>query len=58
MKKLNLSDRESIEIGIVRHQPLAKIGEIINRHRSSIAREIKTHRIYISGNYYICMQWL
>ncbi len=52
MKKLNLSDRESIEIGTVRHQPLAKIGEIINRHRSSIAREIKTQRIFVPGSYY------
>lgn len=52
MKKLNLSDRMSIEIGLIRHQPLSKIGEIINRHRSSVAREIKTHRIFVSGNYF------
>ena len=31
MQKLDLNDRESIAIGILRKQPLAKIGTIINR---------------------------
>lgn len=49
---MNLSDRESIAIGIVREQPLAKIGVILNRSTSSISREIKKHRIFIAGSYF------
>lgn len=52
LKKLSLSDRDTIEIGIVRHQPLAKIAEILGRHKASIAREIKAHRIFVPGSYY------
>ncbi len=52
MKKLNLSERESIEIGIVRKQPLARIALLIDKHKSSIAREIKKYRIFLKGSYY------
>ncbi|MCR5415344.1 MAG: IS30 family transposase [Pseudobutyrivibrio sp.] len=52
MKKLNLSERESIEIGIVRQQPLSRIALLINKHKSSIAREIKNYRIFLKGSYY------
>ncbi len=52
MNKLNLSDRETIEIGIVRHQPLIKIAELLNKHKSSVSREIKAYRLFIAGSYY------
>lgn len=52
LKKLDINDRESIAIGILRKQPLAKIGTIINRSTSSISREIKNHRIFVPGSYY------
>lgn len=52
MNKLDLSDRESIAIGIVRKQPLSRIGNILNRSTSSISREIKKHRIFVAGSYY------
>ena len=42
LNKLNLSDRETIAICIVKKYPLAKIGEMLNRSTSSISREIKT----------------
>ena len=48
MNKLDLSDRESIAIGIVRKQPLSRIGNILNRSTSSISREIKKHRIFVA----------
>ena len=34
MKKSDLSDRESIEIGIVKHYPFAKIAEAVNKETS------------------------
>ncbi len=52
MNKLNLTDRETIEIGIVRHQPLYRIAEMLNKHRSSVSREIKAYRLFIAGSYY------
>lgn len=52
MNKLNLSDRETIAICIVKKYPLAKIGELLNRSTSSISREIKKHRIFVAGSYY------
>ena len=52
LNKLDLSDRESIAIGIVRKQPLSSIGNILNRSTSSISREIKKHRIFVAGSYY------
>lgn len=52
MKKIDLNDRESIAIGILRQQPLSKIAKILNRSTSSISREIKNHRIFVAGSYY------
>ena len=52
LSKLNLSDRETIAICIVKKYPLAKIGEILNRSTSSISREIKKHRLFVAGSYY------
>lgn len=52
MKKLNLSDRETIAICIVRHNPLSEIAETLNRSTSSISREIKKHRIFVAGSYF------
>ena len=52
MKKIDLSDRETIEIGLVRQQPLKTIGEYINKETSSVSREIKKHRIFVPGSYY------
>ena len=50
--KLNLNDRETIEIGIIRKQPLKRIAVLLKKHVASIAREIKRHRIFVSGSYY------
>lgn len=52
MNKFNLSDRESIEIGIVRHNSLKRIGVILNKSTSAISREIKKHRIFVPGSYF------
>jgi IS30 family transposase len=50
--KMNLNDRETIEIGIIRKQPLKRIAALLKKHVASIAREIKRHRIFVSGSYY------
>ena len=50
--KLNLNDRETIEIGIIRKQPLKRIATLLKKHVASIAREIKRHRIFVNGSYY------
>ena len=50
--KFKFDDRETIEIGLARCQPLKRIAELLNRHPSSIGREIKKHRIFIRGSYY------
>lgn len=52
MGKLNLSDRETIAIYIVKDYPLADIGVLLNRSTSSISREIKKHRLFVAGSYY------
>lgn len=52
MKKLNLSDRETISICIVRHNPLSEIAALLNRSTSSISREIKKHRVFVAGSYF------
>lgn len=51
-KRIDLNDRESISIGIVRKQPLKRIAEHIGRHVTSISNEIKKHRIFVRGSYY------
>ena len=51
-KRINLDDRESIAIGILRKQPLKKIAELLGRHVSSISNEIKKHRIFVRGSYF------
>ncbi len=51
-KRINLDDRESIAIGIMRHQPLKKIAKLLGRHVTSITNEIKKHRIFVRGSYY------
>ena len=53
LSKLNLSDRETIAICIVKKYPLAKIGEILNRSTSSISREIKKHRFHRKISFYL-----
>ena len=52
VSKMNLDDRESITIGIVRKQPLKRIAAHIGRHVTSITNEIKKHRIFVRGSYY------
>ena len=52
ISRMKLNDRETIEIGVIRRQPLTKIAELLNRHVASIAREIKKHRIFVRGSYY------
>ena len=55
-KRIDLSDRETISIGIMNGQPLKKIGALIGKHVSSITNEIKKYRIFIRGraNHMIC----
>ncbi len=45
--KLNLNDRETIEIVIIRKQSLKRIAVMLKKHAASIARVIKRHRIFI-----------
>lgn len=52
ISRMKLNDRETIEIGVIRKQPLKKIAELLNRHVASIGREIKSHRIFVKGSYY------
>ena len=51
-KRIDLNDRETIAIGIVRKQPLKKIARLLGRHVTSISNEIRKHRIFVSGSYY------
>lgn len=51
-KRIDLNDRETITIGIVRKQPLKKIARLLGRHVTSISNEIREHRIFVSGSYY------
>ncbi len=51
ISKMKFDDRESIEIGLARKQPLKRIAALLNRHVASIAREIKKHRIFVRGSY-------
>ncbi len=50
--KLNLNDRETIQISIVNKQPIKRIAKLLKRHASTIANEIKKHRVFINGSYY------
>ena len=52
ISKMKFDDRETIEIGLARKQPLIRIAALLHRHVASIAREIKKHRIFIRGSYY------
>lgn len=51
--RIKFDDRETIEIGIARKQPLKSIAKLLKRHVFSITNEIKKHRIFISGSYYM-----
>lgn len=52
ISKMKFDDRETIEIGLARKQPLKRIAALLNRHVASIGREIKKHRIFVRGSYY------
>ena len=52
ISKMKFDDRESIEIGVARKQPLKRIAKLLNRHPSSITNEILKHRIFVKGSYY------
>ena len=52
-KRIDLNDRETIAIDIVRKQPLKKIAGLLGCHVTSISNEIRKHRIFVSGNYYV-----
>ncbi|WP_035775032.1 IS30 family transposase [Butyrivibrio sp. VCB2001] len=52
ISRMKFDDRETIEIGVARMQPLQRIAELLNRHVASVAREIKRHRIFIPGSYF------
>jgi len=49
--QMTLSDRIAIEVGICRRDSFRKIAELLNRHPSTIAREIKENRTLIRGNH-------
>jgi IS30 family transposase len=50
--QMDLSDRIAIEVGINRRDSFKKIAELLGRHPSTIANEIKTNRTFLRGEYY------
>ena len=44
-RHMSLEERMTIEEGLNRQAPLARIASMIGRDRSTISREIKRHRI-------------
>ncbi len=52
VKRINLNDRESIAIGIVRGQPLKRIAGLIGHHVSAVSNEVRKHRLFVRGSYY------
>ncbi len=49
--QMTLSDRLAIEVGIKRKESFKAIAKRLNRHPSTIAREIKENRTFIHGKY-------
>ena len=49
--KIDLGDREHIEIGLYRKQPIKRIAAMLKRHTSSITNEILKYRIFVKGSY-------
>lgn len=47
---MDLSDRHAIEIGLSMKHPFNRIARDLERHPSTIAREIKENRYFIPGN--------
>ncbi len=50
-KKMDLSDRTAIELGLCRKEDFRTIAEKIGRHPSTIAREVKANRSFTHGSY-------
>lgn len=50
-KKIDLSDRAAIELGLCRKEDFRTIAEKIGRHPSTIAREVKANRSFTNGSY-------
>ena len=50
-KKMDLSDRAAIELGLCRKEDFRTIAEKIGRHPSTIAREVKANRSFTNGSY-------
>ncbi len=49
--QMDLSDRIAIEAGISKGDSFRKIGELLHRHPTTIAHEVKTNRTWIHGCY-------
>lgn len=49
-RKIDISDRLSIEVGLYRGETLGRIASKIQRHPASISREIKNNRSFIRGS--------
>ena len=50
--QMDLSDRMAIEVGLTRKDSFRKIAQVLRRHPTTIAKEVKQNRTYISGNYW------
>jgi IS30 family transposase len=49
--QMDVSDRLAIEVGICSKQSFKKIAELLKRHPSTIAREVKENRTFVKGYY-------
>lgn len=49
--QMDLSDRIAIEAGISRGDSFRKIGELLHRHPTTIAHEVKANRTWLQGCY-------
>lgn len=49
--QMDLSDRIAIEAGISRGDSFRRIGELLHRHPTTIAHEVKTNRTWLQGCY-------
>lgn len=50
-KKMDLTDRAAIELGLCRKEDFKTIAEKIDRHPSTVAREVKSNRSFTNGSY-------
>lgn len=50
-KKMDLTDRAAIELGLCRGEKLVEIANKIGRYTQSVAREVKANRTFVPGVY-------